>query len=136
MIKNEECSWIGVPKDISKYQGFVYRITNLMNGRMYIGKKFFWSKKALPPLKGNKRKRRTVVESNWKDYYGSCKELLEDIDKYGKENFKREIIALGKTKFDCAYVEANLQFERGVLFKKEYYNGIINCRLKKQKFYM
>ena len=38
------------------YQGFVYLITELSTGKMYIGKKFFWKPKTLP--KNSKRKRK------------------------------------------------------------------------------
>jgi len=34
--------WLNVPEDISKYVGFIYRITNLTNGKYYIGKKKYW----------------------------------------------------------------------------------------------
>ena len=73
--------WIHTPKDIKKYAGFVYLITNIKTGKKYIGKKFFWSKRTLKPLKGKKTKRRVTKESDWKNYYGSCKKLLEDIKK-------------------------------------------------------
>ncbi len=56
--------------------GFVYKITNLLNGRSYIGRKYFWSFRTPP---GKKRKQKQ--ESDWKRYYGSCPELKEDIKK-------------------------------------------------------
>ena len=39
-----------LPKDYDHKDvyGFVYLITNRATGRMYVGKKFFWSKKTLP----------------------------------------------------------------------------------------
>ncbi len=37
------------------------------------------------------------------------------------------------TKWDCAYYEAKEQFDKEVLFKDDYYNGIINIRLNKKK---
>ena len=45
--------------------GFVYKITNLLNGRSYIGRKYFWSFRTPP---GKKRKQKQ--ESDWKRYYG------------------------------------------------------------------
>jgi len=38
-------------------EAFVYLITNLTNGRKYIGKKLAKFKKTKPPLKGRKNKR-------------------------------------------------------------------------------
>ena len=125
--------WEGVPKNIDKYQGFCYEITNLKNNRKYIGKKFFWKKKTLKPLKGRKNKRHVVVESDWREYYGSCNELLRDVKTYGKRFFKRKIIRLCESRWDCAYHEARIQFEKEVLFSKVYYNGIINVRLRSNK---
>ena len=40
------------PEVIEDYQGFVYELEELSTGKKYIGKKFFWSKRRLPPLKG------------------------------------------------------------------------------------
>jgi len=125
--------WENVPEDISEYQGFIYRITNLKTGMYYIGKKFFKSKRVMKPLKGKTRKRHKVVESDWKSYWGSCRRLQEDIAKYGKDNFKREILGCYETKFDCAYQEAKLQFDIGVLFDPLSFNEIINIRLRKSK---
>lgn len=124
--------WLNKPKSIAKWYGFVYQITNNINQRKYIGKKFFWRKKTLPPLKGRKNKRHKMIESDWKNYWGSCKELLEDIKKHGKDNFERRILLLCKDKWECGYYEAKLQFDNNVLLDKLWYNGIINCRLKKR----
>lgn len=114
------------PKDL---YGFVYLITNLVNGRKYVGKKFFWSQKTLPITKTRKRRKKTIVESDWKTYYGSSNHLLKDIEEFGIENFHREILYLCKTKSECSYMETKEQFDRNVLLTEEYYNGIINCRI-------
>jgi len=126
-------SWKNPPKNINDYQGFVYKIINKLNGKYYIGKKFFWSKKTLKPLKGKKRKRRFIVESDWKTYWGSSKKLLEDIDTYGEESFTKEILLLCKTKFECSYYELKYQMDNEVLFDTNSYNGIINVRLRKPR---
>ena len=125
--------WQNIPKNIKKYQGFIYKITNLKTDKFYLGKKFFWSKKVRQPLKGRKNKRHYLVESDWKDYYGSCNNLLIDIKKYGKKSFKREIIKLCETKFDCAYEEMLSQIKHNVLFREDSYNEIISVRLRKRK---
>ena len=64
-----------IPED---YIGFVYSITQLDTDKKYVGKKLFWSKKTLPPLKGKNRKRRKIVESDWQDYFGSS-ELVKHL---------------------------------------------------------
>jgi len=111
------------------YIGFVYLITNLTTGQMYIGKKLAQFKKTRPPLKGKKLKRRTTVESDWRDYWGSSERLQADVQALGPENFTREILYLCKSKAEMSYLEAREQFERRVLETDEYYNGIINVRV-------
>lgn len=106
--------------------GFVYLITNLQDGRKYVGKKFFYSSKS-KQVKG--KKKRIKVQSNWKTYYGSNKELNEDVSKIGKDQFKREILHLCKTKGECGYLEAQEQFDRRVLLDDNYYNIWIMCRV-------
>lgn len=125
--------WKNVPVDIKEYQGFVYKITNCKTGRYYIGKKFFWSKKSRPPLKGRKNKRRYVVESDWKSYWGSSPVLKADVEKYGVDSFERSILKCCFSKFDCAYEELWYQVELGVLFDPQSYNEIINVRLRRRK---
>jgi len=48
----------------------IYKITNLVNGKEYVGKD----------------------ESSRKRYYGSGKLIVFAIKKYGKENFRKEIL--------------------------------------------
>jgi Putative endonuclease segE, GIY-YIG domain len=117
-------------EDIDNNYGFVYIITNTINNRKYVGKKWFWSSRK-KKIKGKKRAKRVKLESDWKDYYGSSAELRADVEKYGKESFKREILVLCKTKSDATYHEARLQFEMRVLESDEYYNKWIFCRIRK-----
>ena len=98
--------------DIGDSYGFVYRITNLQNGRQYIGRKYFWQKRK--PRGG---KRRVTSESDWKRYYGSCPELKEDIKLYGKECFSREILSLHGTPGRVNYEETRQLFLHDVLTK-------------------
>ena len=113
--------------------GFIYMITNLDNNRKYIGKKQMVSKRTRPPLKGKKRKRIEFVESDWRTYVSSSNELVNDLQKSGKEKFKFEILRFCNNKSQLAYYEAKEQFDREVLLKECYYNGIINLRLGKVK---
>jgi len=112
-----------------EYQGFVYMITELDTGKKYIGKKFFWKPKTLPITKSRKRRIRTRVESDWRTYFGSSKEVQTLVESKGNSNFKREILRLCKTKGECSYYEAKEQFERNVLLSDEYYNEFIGCKI-------
>lgn len=109
--------------------GFVYLITNKKNGRKYVGKKFFWRTLKLPPLKGKTRKRKVVKESDWKDYWGSSNDLKADIEKYGKDNFTREILHFCISKTELSYMELKEQVDRGVLLTDMYYNDFIGGKI-------
>ena len=109
-------------EDIKGHYGFIYQIDNLIDGRSYIGRKYF-TKAGTKQVKGKKRK--TRKESDWKDYYGSSPRLLEDIEKLGRDNFKRSIIRLCKTRGETNYWEAKLQFKYEVLESDLYYNDNI-----------
>lgn len=112
-----------------EFQGFVYIITNINNGRKYVGKKNFWKPKILPKTKKRKRRVRTRVESDWRDYFGSNEELRILVEDKGSKSFKREIIRLCKTKGEMSYFEMKEQFERDVLFNKDYYNEFIGGKI-------
>ena len=112
-----------------EYQGFVYQITELHTNKKYIGKKNFWKPKVLPINKTRKRRVRTRIESNWKEYYSSSNEVCKLVEERGQEGFKREILKLCKTKGEMSYYEAKLQFDHNVLFSDDYYNNFIGCRI-------
>jgi len=125
--------WQFEKKDIDELPqecvGFVYLITNTVNGRMYVGKKLARFKRTRPPLKGRKNKRRYKVDSDWQDYYGSSDELSADVLKLGKDKFTREILFYCESKAELSYVEAREQFSRKVLETSDYYNGHIRVRV-------
>ena len=122
--------------DIDGKFGFVYRITNIQTGKQYIGRKYFVQKRK---PKGGKRK--VTSESDWKKYYGSCPELKEDIKKFGKNIFKREILSLhtsvGRTNFE----ETRQLFLHNVLTEKltddtpAYYNSNILGRYYRKDYF-
>lgn len=111
--------------------GFIYEITNKITGKFYIGKKQCVRKLKRKPLKGKRRNRIDLVESDWKDYVGSSNDLQEDIKKYGKENFSFVILRLCQSKWELSYFEAKEQMSRDVLLSETSYNGILNLRIGK-----
>ena len=84
--------------------GFVYLITNLQNGKGYVGCKQY--------LMYSRMKER---KSDWKIYIGSSKWLMQDIKKIGKEHFKFEIIAEYKNRRSLRYYELYYQMKFNVL---------------------
>jgi len=65
--------------------GYIYKTTNLINNRCYIGKK--------------------VSSTFVNNYFGSGLILQEAIKKYGKENFKIEILQWAKTETELNQLE-------------------------------
>jgi hypothetical protein len=114
---------------ICDYVGYVYCITDLSNNKKYIGKKLFKSTRKLKPLKGQKRRRTKILESDWMDYYGSSEEVKMLVEEKGPSNFHREIIHLCNTKGEMSYLEAKEQFDREVLLSDDYYNEFIGCKI-------
>ena len=121
-----------LPDDIV---GFVYLITNITTGKMYVGKKlakFAKTTYKVVKLKNGTKKRKKIrskINSDWQQYYGSSPNLTEDINQLGTDNFKREILYYCKSKSECSYIEAREQFSRRVLESDDYYNGHIQVRV-------
>ena len=115
--------------------GFVYLITNMESGRMYVGKKlsrFKTTRYKMHTQKNGKKVRKKIrgaVGSDWQDYYGSSDQLNRDVESLGREKFKREILYYCRSKAELNYVEAREQFARKVLESEQYYNGHIRVRV-------
>ena len=122
--------------NIEDNYGFVYLIINKTNHKKYIGRKYFWQFRT---PRGKKRKVKS--ESDWKNYYGSCPELKEDIDKLGRENFSRTILSLHKTKGKTNFGETSQLFKNDVLTESldngepAFYNGNILGRFYRKDYY-
>lgn len=115
--------------ELKDWVGFVYLLTDNENDKKYIGKKSFWRKITRPPLKGKKRKRRSIAESDWKDYYGSSEEVGAIVEEFGGDRFTREILHLCHSRGEMSYLELKEQVDRKALLREDYYNRIIQCRI-------
>lgn len=116
--------------DPKKVYGFVYIITNLEAHKKYIGKKLFF-------FKGfkhvNKKRKRILKESDWKEYYGSSNTLQKDIDTLGKDSFRREILHICGSKSECSYLEMYEQITRKAILLDEFYNDQIRVRVTRNQ---
>lgn len=78
----------------------IYKITNLLNGRYYIGK------------------HKTKKPMDW--YYGSSPELQSDIRKHGKSKFKKEVLFVYKREATMKRKEKQIVNHQMVMDPKTY----------------
>jgi len=91
------------PSDINTFMYYyVYQITNLINGKIYVGK----HKSSKHPLENN--------------YYGSGKQITAAVEKYGIKNFKKEVLHFCSSMEEMADKEAEVVTEDFVKRKDTY----------------
>jgi len=115
--------------DPKKDIGFVYLIRNKHSGKLYVGKKLFFFK-GFKKVKG--KRKRTHLESDWKDYFGSNKVLQEDVQVLGVEQFERTILHICSSKSECSYYELYEQITRKAILDSNYYNDLIWVRINRK----
>lgn len=84
-----------------KYR-YIYKTTNIVNGKIYIGQ-------------------RTTININDKKYLGSGKVLHLAIKKYGKNSFKKEILCFCVSKQELNRIEKEI-VNREFILRKDTYN--------------
>lgn len=107
------------PEDLGgkEYVGFIYIIKDIVNNKLYLGKKQYRSTGIL--TKGE--------QSNWQWYLSSSKELSESIKTNGKENFKFIAIEQYKTIATLSYSETwSLLHVEAPVHRYVWYNRLIN----------
>ena len=84
--------------------GFIYMTINLVNNKKYIGQK--------------------KIDENykWKNYLGSGSSLKKDIAKYGRENFRRTVLAYGENAEELNELEIKFIKEHDAVNDREFYN--------------
>lgn len=84
--------------------GFIYITTNNINNRKYIGQK------------------KVDKNGKWKNYLGSGKSFKQALDKYGKENFAREIVAYAHSADELNRLEEKYVKKYNAVNDRRYYN--------------
>lgn len=118
--------------------GFIYRITNMKTGQIYIGKKQFYSKRkkslAKKDLSTDKRKKtytHVVKESDWLTYWSSSDRLKTDMKELGESYFKREILQLSCSLKYLTWLEIEYQIKNNVLYTDSYNDNIMSRYFRK-----
>lgn len=111
--------------------GFVYRVRHLPSEKYYIGKKNVYSNRTLPPLKGQKRKRKITKESDWRRYYGSHESIKALLKEHRQEEFSREILEFCFSKLHLTYCEVKWICKEEALESEKYLNDNILGKIYK-----
>ena len=131
--------------------GFIYIITHKENQKFYVGKKNLkfdrkkkLGKKELKIIQEDRKlnkvqgklpsSKREITESDWLDYWGSSKDLLSEIKKYGKDKFERKIIQLAYNSKQLTYFETQYQFSYNVLQRDDCYNNTVLGKFHRKDF--
>lgn len=114
--------------------GFIYETLHKPSGLKYIGKKVLYfernkrlGKRALEALREERKakgiggrtplKQKIIKESDWRDYYGSHKDVLKFVkeSKDLRSDFEKRILEFVPTKKLLTYFECKHLFINGVL---------------------
>lgn len=128
---SQPTKWEGKEAKPTKFFGFIYLVTNLTNGRKYIGKKQY-EFTGYVKQKNSRRRKKVIKPSGWETYKSSSKYLQNDIKELGVDNFKFEILWNCSTKGMLSWMEVKELVTRNVLLAKSddptiplYYNRAI-----------
>ena len=128
MINQE---WINIDLITDDAFGFIYKITDLTTGLLYIGSKQLYHTRKVKLSKKKKKllNTRKIYEyvqrySGWKEYTGSSIDLNEEIKK-DIHIFKKEIIMIVFNKKQIKYYETKYQFVYEVLEKQSFNQNIL-----------
>lgn len=121
--------------------GYIYLITNLLDNRIYVGRKMLSSNRKVRLTKKekllpeNKRKtfKRVIKSTGWENYWGSSEDLLADVKLLGENKFKREILLFTTDKTSTSFYEMYFQIKYDVLFAPSYNKHIANTKFFKGK---
>jgi len=118
--------------------GFIYEVTHLPTQQKYLGKKVLFyernkklGKKEQQKIKEERKlkglrgktpsKKKVILESDWKKYYGSHNKIVELIKNNKHHEFSREILMFVPNKKMLTYYETKYLFLKEVIENNEKY---------------
>ena len=132
--------------------GFIYEVLHKPTDRKYLGKKVLFfernvriGKRETEALKEERKakgiggrvpaKKKVIKESDWKDYYGSHKDIVELIKEGKQFEFERKILTFVPNKKLLTYYECKYLFIKEVLEERNnYINDNILGKFYKKDF--
>ena len=132
--------------------GFIYEVLHKPTDRKYLGKKVLFfernvriGKKETEALKEERKakgiggrvpaKKKVIKESDWKDYYGSHKDIVQLIKEGKQFEFERKILTFVPNKKLLTYYECKYLFIKEVLEERNnYINDNILGKFYKKDF--
>jgi hypothetical protein len=132
--------------------GFIYEVTHKPTDRKYLGKKVLFfernvriGKREAEALKEERKakgiggrvpaKKKVIKESDWKDYYGSHKDIVKLIKEEKQFEFERRILIFVPNKKLLTYYECKYLFINEVLEpENNYINDNILGKFYKKDF--
>jgi len=115
---------------------FLYLITHVESGRWYIGRKNLSRKvtKVVKTKTGIPKKKRSLVESDWKNYWSSSSYVKDLVAQEGADKFTREILIFVSTPAATIYGEEALLYMSGSMFDPLCLNGHIRTKIMRKWF--
>jgi len=132
--------------------GFIYEVLHKPTDRKYLGKKVLFfernvriGKRETEALKEERKakgiggrvpaKKKVIKESDWKDYYGSHKDIVELVKEGKQFEFERKILTFVPNKKLLTYYECKYLFIKEVLEERNnYINDNILGKFYKKDF--
>jgi len=122
-----EHHWIGCTPNPHDYFGFIYLITDLTSGRMYLGKRQYWSsrqrikgcKSKVTDRQSPKWKPCCWSESDWRFYKGSSKSFAKWQEEHPNHEYEYRIIRECRCRGTLHYAEVEAQVKCGALTARD-----------------
>ncbi len=132
--------------------GFIYEVLHKPTDRKYLGKKVLFfernvriGKRETEALKEERKakgiggrvpaKKKVIKESDWKDYYGSHKDIVQLVKEGKQFEFERKILTFVPNKKLLTYYECKYLFIKEVLEQRNnYINDNILGKFYKKDF--